>query len=73
MGEPTIRGAESFVVRFLLSAVLLTPAATAHVVGLSTLAIVAGEQASVLRGLSLTLSAPALTKTSGENRHGVGP
>jgi hypothetical protein len=38
------------------------PAATAHVVGLSTLAIVAGEQASLLPGVSLTLSAPALTK-----------
>ena len=73
MGEPTIRGAGTFVVRFLPSAVLLTPAATAHVVGLSTLAIVAGEQASVLRGVSLTLSAPALTKIERENPHGVGP
>jgi hypothetical protein len=50
------------VVRFLVFAVVLTPAATAHVAGLSTPAIVAGEQASVLPGVSLTLSAPALTK-----------
>jgi hypothetical protein len=38
------------------------PAATAHVVGLSTPAIVAGEQTSVLPGASLTLSAPPLSK-----------
>ena len=44
------------------------PAATAHVVGLSMGAIVAGELASVLPGVSLTLSAPALTKSSGEDR-----
>jgi hypothetical protein len=51
----------TFVVRFLLSSVLSTPAATAHVVGFSMGAFVAGEQASVLPGLSLTLPAPALT------------
>ena len=49
-------------VLFVVSAMLSTPATTAQVVGGSIGAIVAGEQASALPGVSLTLSAPAPTK-----------
>ena len=60
MGEPTIRRGNIRVPGPPFSAVLLSPAATAHVV-FSIGAIVAGGQASVLPSVSLTLSALAIT------------
>jgi hypothetical protein len=63
MGEPTMLRAKRSVVLFLVSAVFSAHAAIAQVVGGSIGGVVTDEQASVLPGVSLTLSGPVVTKT----------